>query len=187
MNIIVAVDNNWAIGNKGQLLTKIPEDLKFFKKKTIGKIVIMGRKTFESLPNKSPLINRINIILTSNPQLYSEKLKYFDFLSLPNPEISRYPTIFSKNEKELLKIINYVLNVYDYEKKDVYFIGGAQIYKIAESICSVAYVTKIFKTFEADSYMMNLDCFENWHIVSEDLQFLNCGLKVAFTKYIKIF
>ena len=66
MNAIAAVDANWAIGNKNRLLTSIPADMKFFREKTMGHVVVMGRKTLESFPNGLPLKNRVNIVLTAN-------------------------------------------------------------------------------------------------------------------------
>ena len=67
MNLIAAVDNNWAIGKNNQLLVRIPMDQKFFREMTTGKVVVMGRKTLESFPNSRPLKNRTNIVLTHNP------------------------------------------------------------------------------------------------------------------------
>ena len=64
ISAIVAVDENWGIGFNGQLLEHIPEDMKFFKKITTGNVVIMGRKTWESLPIK-PLPDRLNLVVTS--------------------------------------------------------------------------------------------------------------------------
>ena len=64
MNLIVAVDKNWAIGLKNKLLVSIPADMKFFRETTTGKVVVMGRKTLESFPNGLPLKNRTNIVLT---------------------------------------------------------------------------------------------------------------------------
>lgn len=69
IKIIVNVNKNWAIGRKGVLLTHIPEDMHFFKEKTEGGIVIMGRKTLFSFPHKKPLKARINIVLTRNVSL----------------------------------------------------------------------------------------------------------------------
>ena len=66
MNIIALADNNWAIGNNGRLLVDIPEDKKLFRGETYGKVVVMGRKTYEGLPNQSALEGRKNIVLTSN-------------------------------------------------------------------------------------------------------------------------
>ena len=70
MNLIVAVDNQWAIGCRGKLLNSIPEDMKFFRETTLGKAVIMGRKTLESLPNGMPLVQRTNIVLSRNKDFY---------------------------------------------------------------------------------------------------------------------
>ena len=67
MNLIVNVDQNWAIGHKGKLLVSIPEDMKFFRSETSGKVVVLGRKTLATFPGGMPLKNRTNIILTRNP------------------------------------------------------------------------------------------------------------------------
>ena len=66
MNLIAAVDKNWAIGKDNKLLVSIPMDMKFFRETTTGKVVVMGRKTLESFPNGLPLKNRTNIVLTHN-------------------------------------------------------------------------------------------------------------------------
>ena len=66
MELIVAVDNNWAIGNKDNLLVSIPEDHKFFRQVTMGNVVILGRKTLAGFPNGLPLAGRDNIILSRN-------------------------------------------------------------------------------------------------------------------------
>ena len=65
MNMIVAVDENWAIGNKNDLLIRIPADMKMFRQETTGKVVVLGRKTLETFPNAQPLKNRTNIILST--------------------------------------------------------------------------------------------------------------------------
>ena len=66
MNLIVAVDKNWAIGMNNKLLVSIPQDMKFFRETTKGKVVAMGRKTLESFPGGQPLKNRVNVVLTSD-------------------------------------------------------------------------------------------------------------------------
>ena len=66
MNLIAAVDKNWAIGRNNKLLVSIPDDMKFFRETTTGKVVVMGRKTLESFPGKKPLKNRVNIVLTGD-------------------------------------------------------------------------------------------------------------------------
>ena len=80
MNLIVAVDKNWGIGCDNKLLAHIPEDMKFFREKTMDKIVVMGRKTFESLPNGA-LPNRENVVLTRNSDFSAENVKVCDSFS----------------------------------------------------------------------------------------------------------
>ena len=79
MNLIVAVDNNWAIGNKNKLLISIPADMKNFRTLTTGNVIVMGRKTLESFPQGQPLGNRVNIVLTQNKD-YQVKYKIYDIL-----------------------------------------------------------------------------------------------------------
>ena len=67
MNLIVAVDSNWAIGSKNELLIRIPNDHKHFREETTGKVVVLGRKTLETFPQGMPLKNRTNIILSKDP------------------------------------------------------------------------------------------------------------------------
>ena len=64
MKLIAAADKEWNIGNKGNLLFSLPEDMKFFRTTTSGKVVVMGRKTLESFPGSKPLKNRVNIVLS---------------------------------------------------------------------------------------------------------------------------
>ena len=68
MNMIVAVDKNWSIGKDGHLLVSIPADQKLFREETLGKVVVMGRKTLESLPGGQPLYGRTTIVLSRNPE-----------------------------------------------------------------------------------------------------------------------
>ncbi|WP_291578904.1 dihydrofolate reductase [Clostridium sp. UBA6640] len=138
MNLIVAVDKNFGIGNEGNLLTYIPEDLEDFKKKTIGKVVVMGRTTLEYLPNKAALKNRINIILTRD-----EDYKVEDAIV-----VSSLETLF-----EILK---------SYNSKDIFIIGGESIYKKLEGYCEFAYVTKINNTYKSDRHFLNIDEDKKW-------------------------
>ncbi len=72
MNLIAAADLNWGIGKDGNLLTHLSGDLKYFKQKTSGKVVVMGRATLESLPGGRPLPERTNIVLTSDTSFGKE-------------------------------------------------------------------------------------------------------------------
>ena len=132
MNAIVACGLNGEIGKDNQLLIKIKKDLKFFKEITTGKIVVMGRKTFESLPDKKPLPNRINIVLSRN-----------------KIEDENVITIHSLNDlfDELEK----------YNTEDVFIIGGAEIYKTLLPFCEYIYQTEVLKTFYHANKFFNLD------------------------------
>ena len=93
MNLIAAVDNNWAIGKNNQLLVRIPMDQKFFREMTTGKVVVMGRKTLESFPNSRPLKNRTNIVLTHNPSYEVEGAVVVHSLDELHKELSLKNTI----------------------------------------------------------------------------------------------
>ena len=140
MNIIVAVDANWGIGKDGDLLVSIPADKKFFRQETMGKVVVMGRKTLESLPGGRPLPGRVNVVLSRDPE-YAPK-----------------DTLVAHSEEELDKILA------EYDKEDVYVIGGGSIYKLLLSRCSLAHVTRIDRAYEADTWFPNLDEDPEWEI-----------------------
>ena len=77
MNLIAAVDRNWAIGKAGRELVNIPEDKKFFREETTGKVIVMGRKTFESLPGAMALAGRTNIVLSEKKNWQSIRQRIF--------------------------------------------------------------------------------------------------------------
>ena len=128
MNIIVAVDKNWAIGKENKLLVSIPADMKFFRSTTTGKVVVMGRKTLESFPNGLPLKNRTNIVLTKD-----KNYKVKDAIIVHSIEEAL---------EELKK----------YASEDVYVIGGDSIYAQMLPYCDTAHVTKIDFGYEADAW-----------------------------------
>ncbi len=141
ISAIVAVDENWGIGFNGDLLEKIPEDLKRFKKLTKGNVVVMGRKTWDSLPTK-PLPDRLNIIISRQPQ-------FVDFLTV---------SIGMEEAKVRAKAASKDL------EDEWFVIGGGQIYKELLPLCDRVYVTKIFKEHEnVDTYFPNLDEPEEWN------------------------
>lgn len=162
MNLIAAVDKNWAIGKNNQLLVRIPMDQKFFRETTTGKVVVMGRKTLESFPNGLPLKNRTNIVLTRNP-------KY---------EVKDAIVVHSMEElREELK---------KYNSEDIYIIGGEQIYKALVDECDVAHITKIEYEYDADAYFPNLDEKPEWKIVADSEEQTYFDLEFYFYKYEKV-
>ena len=119
MNLIVAADKNWGIGKDNKLLVSIPSDMKFFRQETMGKVVVMGRKTLESFPNGLPLKNRTNVVLTSDK----------------NYQVKDAVIVHSIDEvlEELKK----------YDDDEIYVIGGGKVYEELLPYCDVAHVTKI--------------------------------------------
>lgn len=162
MNLIVAVDKNWAIGRKNQLLVSIPADMKFFRETTMGKVVVMGRKTLESFPGGQPLKKRTNIVLTRD-----KNYKVKDAIVLHSVE----------DVLEELK---------QYKEEDVYVIGGETIYRQMLPYCKVAHITKIDHAYEADTYFPNLDEMEDWEVtgVSEEQTYFD--LEYEFVRYERV-
>lgn len=133
MNLIVAVDEEWGIGCGGQLLANIPGDMKYFKETTMDKVVVMGRKTLESLPNHRGLPKRINYVLTGNENFQADRC------------------IVVHSDEELLR------ELAQYDEGQVFIIGGESIYRRFYEACSKLYITKMHAKLGADRFMVNLD------------------------------
>lgn len=159
MNCIVAVDENWAIGYKNELLVRIPADQKFFRQETTGKIVVLGRKTLETFPQARPLPNRTNIIVSTKKDY---KVK---------------DAIVVHSIEELLEELK------KYDTNDVYIIGGDSIYKQMLPYCDTAHVTKIDRAYEADTYFPNLDEMDDWEITADSDEQVYFDLTYHFLKY----
>ena len=162
MNMIVAVDENWAIGNKGELLVRIPNDQKMFRNETINKVVVLGRKTMDTFPQKQPLPKRTNIILTRNP------------------EYTVQDAIVVHSVEELLEELK------NYNSEDVYIIGGDSVYQQMLPYCDVAHVTYIEQSYAADSYFPNLDKDPEWALVAESDEQTYFDITYYFRKYERI-
>lgn len=159
MNLIVAVDNHWAIGNRNELLIRIPNDHKHFREETTGKVVVLGRKTLETFPQGLPLKNRTNIILSTKPE-YQVK-----------------DAIVVHSVDELLEELK------KYADEDIYIIGGDSVYKQLLPYCNVAHVTKIDHTYEADAYFPNLDEDDDWEITAESDELTYFDIPYQFLQY----
>lgn len=160
MNFIVAVDKNWAIGYKNDLLVSIPEDMKFFRETTMGKVVIMGKNTLESFPNKKPLKNRVNIVIALEKDY----------------KVEGATVVYSIEEalKEAEK----------YDTKDVYVIGGGSIYRQMLPYCDTAYITYINNEYAADTFIPNLDEMQDeWYIETESEENTYFDIEYFFRTY----
>ena len=162
MNLIVAVDKNWAIGLGNKLLVSIPADMKFFRQTTTGKVVVMGRKTLESFTGGQPLKNRTNIVITRDANY-----KVKDGIVVSTIEEAL---------EELKK----------YNDEDIFVIGGESIYRQMLPYCKTAFVTKIDHAYDADTFFPNLDEMDDWKLtgISEEQTYFD--LEYVFARYERV-
>lgn len=159
MNLIVAVSENWGIGKGGQLLFSLPGDMKYFREKTQGKVVIMGRETLDSMPGGRPLKNRVNIVVTRNKAFNREgAIVRFDIESVLQ-EAAKYPP------------------------EEVFVIGGQSVYERLLSECDTAYITRVDALAEADRFFPNLDVHPDWELSQQSEQQEENGLTYRFCIY----
>ncbi|MGL4331461.1 MAG: dihydrofolate reductase [Bacteroidales bacterium] len=138
ISIIAAIADNGAIGKNNDLIWRLPNDLKRFKSLTNGHTIVMGRRTFESLP-KGALPNRKNVVMTSMPEAIGTSA----FVC------SSWEEMMDLTEKD----------------QDVFIIGGASIYRDALSIANRMYITRVHETFDADVFFPEID-YSEWEEVS---------------------
>jgi dihydrofolate reductase len=158
LNIIVALNDNYVIGKDNKLIWHISNDLKRFKSITTGKTIVMGRKTFESLPGILP--NRNHIVITQNKE-YS---------------ISDGRVKIVHDIKEILK--------YENSPEEVFVIGGGEIYKQLFPYCKRLYLTKVETTTEGDTYFPKFD--ENKYKVIEEEKNIENNINYTFLTLEKI-
>jgi len=140
ISIIVAVSEDWGIGKNNELLWHISEDLRRFKRLTTGKTVIMGKKTWESLP-KRPLPGRRNIVLTDNPKEIIENAV----------------TVYS---------IKDAIGKCD-DSEEVFIIGGGSIYRQFMPVADRLYITHVHKKTPADVYFPEID-LKLWKVTERE-------------------
>ena len=159
MNLIVAVTKDYAIGKDNNLLFHLPKDLAFFKEKTLNKVIIMGEKTYFSLP-KRPLPKRTTIVLSNNPQFNEEGV------------------IIARSVDELMEEVS------KFNPEDVFVCGGASVYNLLMDNCEKAFITKIDKVVPADTYIHNLEEKENWRKIYESETMEDNGVPFRFETYV---
>ena len=162
MNLIANVDSRWAIGKDGRLLVRIPADLQFFRETTTGKVVVMGRKTLESLPNGLPLKNRTNIVLTHDPDYRVKDAVVVHSMEELHEELAKYAS------------------------EDIYVIGGETVYRQLLDECDVAHITKISFAYDADAYFPNLDEMPEWRIAADSEEQTYFDLEYFFYRYERV-
>ncbi|MCQ2427541.1 MAG: dihydrofolate reductase [Clostridia bacterium] len=161
MDLIVAADRGLAIGKNGTLLYSVPEDMKYFRRMTQGKTVVMGRKTLESFPGGKPLKNRINSVLSSDKSFAPEGVVAVHSIDELLAEVGQYPA------------------------DDVMLIGGASLYNLLYTKCRRAYVTWIDAIDpDADSFIPDFHRLEGWRLESESAAVETGGYTVHFACYL---
>ena len=159
MDLIVAVTADWGIGKDGDLLVHIPEDMKFFREKTKGAAVIMGRATLDSFPGGAPLKGRLNIVMTRNAAFFRDGVTVVHDID------------------QLFSLINGITD------RPIVVIGGGEIYSMLLPYCERAYITKVDTTVPCDTFFPNVDLMENWKEVYRSEDKLHNGLVFRFTTY----
>lgn len=159
MKLIVNADKNWGIGKDNKLLVRIPADMKLFRQETIGKVIVMGRKTLESFPGGRPLEKRTNIVLTKNPDYKVKDAVVVHSIDELMEELRKYPS------------------------EDIYVAGGESIYRALLPFCDVAHVTRLDYAYDADTYFPNLDERKDWKITAVSEEQTYYDLEYHFVKY----
>lgn len=159
MNLIVAADNNWAIGNGNRLLVSIPNDQKHFREETVGKVVVLGRKTLQTFPQGLPLKDRTNIILSANTGYAVKGAKVVHSLQELFGELVRY------------------------RREEIYVVGGESVYRQLLPYADTAQVTKIDHTYAADAYFPDLDRDPEWEIAADSDELTYFDVPYRFLKY----
>lgn len=163
MILMLTADENWNIGLKGKMLIDLKEDLKRFKDKTIGNIIIMGRNTLEAIPGQTALPGRINIVLTRNKDFKREGIVIVNSIE------DLFKTLEEINKDENL---------------DVFVIGGESVGKQLLKYCHTAYITKILKEFkDHDTSIANLDKDRNWILINEGDIIKQEGISYKYVEY----
>ena len=145
IKLICAISKNNVIGRENNLPWNIQEDLKRFKELTINNIIVMGRKTYESIGR--PLPNRRNIVLSNNSDLRIENVEVVN------------------SSQEILDLYNKNM-----DEKDLYIIGGTYIYELFLNNCEYLYLTYIDKEFEGDAYFPKIN-WQEWELINEEKKF----------------
>lgn len=162
LSLILAASNNHVIGNDNKLPWRLPNDLKHFKEKTLGKPVIMGRKTFDSLPSALP--NRMNIVVTTKARELEK------FCSSPD-------VFFVETPEEARKLAEAHLTITG--QTELLVIGGAALYEHFYDSADRIYLTRVHANAEGDvSFVVNES---DWNVTELKLNLADVAHKTAYT------
>ena len=160
MTLIAAVDRNWGIGHRGAPLFYIPADLRRFKALTMGRALLMGRKTFDSLPKRGGLPGllpgRARVVLSRDPDFHPTGV-----------------TVLRSLDEARLYAQNH----------ETFLIGGGELYAALLDSCAQALITKIDAAREADAFMPSLDALTEWVLTDEGPWQEEGGVRFRFCRY----
>lgn len=161
MKLIALADRGWTIGKGGDLLVRIPMDRKYFLDETLGKTVVMGRKTFEGLPGQQPLYGRRNIVLSRDPSFSPKGVM---------------------TARSLGEALDFLRNIPDDE---IYVIGGESIYRLFLPYCTEADITAVDYRYDGDRFLPDLDSSPEWHLDAESDEETYFDLTFTFRHYVR--
>lgn len=159
MNMIFSADQAWGIGKNNALLFRVPGDMRYFRQMTTGKVVVMGRKTLQSLPGAKPLPDRQNVVLTQDADFSTEGVTVCHSLL----------ALFAQLEP--------------YTDDNIMIIGGEQVYRQLMPYCSHAYITRWQATAEADSFVPDFDAAHGWSLTEQSKTQEEKGVAYRFCTY----
>lgn len=162
MRAILSADEHWGIGRENRLLVRIPQDMKYFRNETMGRAVVMGRKTLESFPGGRPLEGRLNVVLTRNRDYQAKG------------------AVVVHSVEEALEAVR------EYAPEDVYCIGGGSVYRLFLPCCDTVFVTRIQYSYEADTYFPDLDALPEWRLVGRSEEQTYFDLAYEFCRYERV-
>lgn len=158
INTIVAVDDKWAIGKNNDLLFSIPDDMKYFRKMTLGAAVVYGKNNLLSFPGGKPLPKRRNIVIST--------------------------TLAPSEEYEVVRDLKELAELLAGEtEREIFVIGGAEVYSQLLPYCKNAYVTKMYRDFEGEKFFPVLDEKPEWELREQGELLDFEGLKYSFNRY----
>lgn len=180
--LIAGVAENGVIGINNTLPWRIPEDLKYFKRQTLGNPIIMGRKTWQSL--LKPLPERVNIVLTRQKSLDDKKGKTNSQREIIDNVHKTKIGYLSSSIEESINIAKNQVSLFDVYSKKIFVIGGANVYAQFLDKADKLYITKIHQNFAGDAFFPKWDDIEkDFMPIIEEEQISQSGIKFAFIEY----
>ena len=159
MNILVTVDERWAIGNDSKLLVQIPKNQKLFMEETAGKVVVIGRKSLQIFPPGMLSRARALIVLSKSGALTVKGAVVVNSMNALLKELKKYP------------------------EEDIYVAGGESVFEQMLPYCKVAHVTKVDQAYAANKYFLNLDKDPDWVLTADSDEQTYFDIAYEFLRY----